>query len=90
MNGSVLATIYAVTTRKKLCLYISLLLLSMPPVEAEGTQPNILFTVVDNQPASILGAYGNPDVKTPNIGSAVATRRDPAPDESPRTEYRPT
>ena len=23
--------------------------------------------MADNQPASILGAYGNPDVKTPNI-----------------------
>jgi len=67
MNGSVLATICAFTTRKNLCLYISLLLLSVPPVEAEGTQPNILFIVVDNQPASILGTYGNPDVKTPNI-----------------------
>ncbi|RLA28667.1 MAG: hypothetical protein DRR11_16335 [Gammaproteobacteria bacterium] len=67
MNGSVLATICTFTNRKKLCLYISLLLLSVPPAEAEGTQPNILFIVVDNQPASILGTYGNPDVKTPNI-----------------------
>jgi len=58
MNGSVLATI---------CAFISLLLLSVPPVGAEGTQPNILFIVVDNQPASILGTYGNPDVRTPNI-----------------------
>ena len=60
MNGSVLATIRAFTTRKKLCLYVSLLLLSVPPIEAEGTQPNILFIVVDNQPASILGGLWEP------------------------------
>jgi arylsulfatase A-like enzyme len=57
MNGSVLATICTLTT----------LLISLPAVQAESAQPNILFVVVDNQPASILGAYGNPDVRTPNI-----------------------
>jgi arylsulfatase A-like enzyme len=67
MKQSVLATICAFTTRKRLCSYISLLLLSVTLVEAKDTQPNILFIVVDNQPASILGTYGNPDVKTPNI-----------------------
>jgi arylsulfatase A-like enzyme len=30
-------------------------------------QPNILFILSDNQPASMLGCYGNPDIKTPNI-----------------------
>ena len=67
MKESVLATISDFATHKKICLYISLLLLSAVPVEAKDTQPNILFIVVDNQPASILGTYGNPDVKTPNI-----------------------
>ena len=28
---------------------------------------NVLFILTDNQPASILGAYGNSDVRTPNI-----------------------
>lgn len=28
---------------------------------------NVVFILTDNQPASILGAYGNPDVRTPNI-----------------------
>ena len=28
---------------------------------------NVLFILTDNQPASILGAYGNSDVHTPNI-----------------------
>jgi len=50
-------------------LYIALLLLCVLPAAAKNTQPNILFIVSDNQPASILGAYGNPDVKTPNIDS---------------------
>ena len=67
MKGSVLTTICAFITRKKLCSSISLLLLFVTPVEAKDIQPNILFIVADNQPAAILGAYGNPDVKTPNI-----------------------
>jgi arylsulfatase A-like enzyme len=33
-----------------------------------ATRPvNLLFILTDNQPASILGAYGNPEVRTPNI-----------------------
>lgn len=34
---------------------------------AEPSQQNVLFILTDNQPASILGAYGNPDVATPHI-----------------------
>ncbi len=34
---------------------------------AEQNKTNLLFILTDNQPASILGAYGNPDVRTPNI-----------------------
>jgi len=67
MNESVLSKIDAVTTRMKTLLYISLFLLSVAPAGAKQTQPNILLIVVDNQPAAILGAYGNPDVKTPSI-----------------------
>ena len=29
--------------------------------------PNILFILTDNQAASLLGAYGNPDIRTPNV-----------------------
>jgi arylsulfatase A-like enzyme len=29
--------------------------------------PNILFILSDNQPASMLGCYGNPDIKTPHV-----------------------
>jgi arylsulfatase A-like enzyme len=67
MNESVTAKNPKFAGRKKIYSIISLLLLCAIPVEARDTQPNILFIVVDNQPASILGAYGNPDVKTPNI-----------------------
>ena len=28
---------------------------------------NVLFILTDNQPASILGTYGNTDVRTPHI-----------------------
>ena len=67
MKESVLATFSDFATHKKICSYLSLLLLLAIPVAAKEPQPNILFIVVDNQPASILGSYGNPDVKTPNI-----------------------
>ena len=67
MKEFVLETIRGFSARKKIALCVSLLLLCVTSVEAKDTPPNILFIVVDNQPASILGAYGNPDVKTPNI-----------------------
>ena len=67
MKESALAIIANFTAHKQICSYISLLLLTAIPAEARDIQPNILFIVADNQPASILGAYGNPDVKTPNI-----------------------
>ena len=67
MKISALETIAGSATHKKIALHLSLLLLSAIPVEAKDTPPNILFIVADNQPASILGTYGNPDVKTPNI-----------------------
>ena len=63
MKDSVLATISDFTTHKTICLCFSLLVLFAIPVEAKDTQPNILFIVADNQPASILGTYGNPDVQ---------------------------
>jgi len=67
VKESVLATIAILAAHRRICSYLSLLLLFSIAVEAKGTRPNILLIVVDNQPASILGAYGNPDVKTPNI-----------------------
>ena len=67
MKEPVLATLSNFSTLKTISLYLSLLGFFAIPVEAKDTQPNILFIVADNQPASILGTYGNPDVKTPNI-----------------------
>lgn len=34
---------------------------------AQADKPNILFILTDNQAASLLGAYGNPDIKTPHL-----------------------
>ena len=67
MKGLVLAANWSFAACKKQWLLVWLLLLSVNSVAAQDAPPNILFIVVDNQPASILGAYGNPDVKTPNI-----------------------
>jgi arylsulfatase A-like enzyme len=67
MKASALATISDLATHKTVGWYLSLLLLLAIPVVAQDAPPNILFIVADNQPASILGIYGNPDVKTPNI-----------------------
>jgi len=36
-------------------------------VHATDRPVNLLFILTDNQPASILGVYGNPDVRTPSI-----------------------
>lgn len=33
---------------------------------------NVLFILTDNQPASVMGTYGNPDVKTPNVDQLAA------------------
>ena len=35
-------------------------------------QTNLLFILADNQPASLLGVYGNPDIRTPNIDQLAA------------------
>ena len=48
-----------------LCLVV---LTSWVHVTNAGEQPpNVLFILTDNQAASLLGAYGNPDVRTPHI-----------------------
>ncbi|MCY3751513.1 MAG: sulfatase-like hydrolase/transferase [Gammaproteobacteria bacterium] len=39
---------------------------------ADEQRPNILFILTDNQAASLLGAYGNPDIRTPNIDRLAA------------------
>ncbi|MDC0404410.1 hypothetical protein OAM26_05225 [Porticoccaceae bacterium] len=43
------------------------LLLAVESNSAPAEPLNLLFILTDNQPASLLGAYGNPEVRTPNI-----------------------
>lgn len=54
-------------------LYRFLLLLMLAELACAGEQrPNILFILTDNQAATLLGAYGNPDIRTPNIDRLAA------------------
>jgi len=38
---------------------------------AVASQPNILFILADDQRTDTIGAYGNPDIKTPNLDTLV-------------------
>ena len=40
--------------------------------DERSKQYNVLFILTDNQPASIMGTYGNPDVRTPNVDQLAA------------------
>lgn len=46
---------------------VGLIGVSTQAMEKPVNRPNILFILTDNQPASIIGTYGNPEVRTPNI-----------------------
>jgi arylsulfatase A-like enzyme len=46
---------------------LSIVLICSSVFAAEQRPPNILFILTDNQASSLLGAYGNPDIKTPHI-----------------------
>jgi len=67
MKEPVLAPTSNSAAHKTVGFLLSLLVFLALPAEARNTQPNILLIVADNQPASILSTYGNPDVRTPNI-----------------------
>ncbi len=47
--------------------WLKSLVLILASASALARPPNVLFILTDNQPASLLGAYGNPEVLTPNI-----------------------
>ena len=47
--------------------FVLFLLLGSSALQAARQPTNLLFILSDNQPASIIGAYGNPDVRTPHI-----------------------
>ena len=51
---------------------LALFLAALPPGIASGEssaapRPNVILIVADNQPARLLGAYGNSEIATPNI-----------------------
>jgi arylsulfatase A-like enzyme len=48
-------------------LLVIFVALAAGAVSADPRPINLLFILTDNQPASIIGAYGNPDVRTPHI-----------------------
>ncbi len=49
-----------------------LLLTFVPQLSAAKDPLNVLFILTDNQPASIIGSYGNKDVRTPHIDRLAA------------------
>ncbi len=54
---------------------VSLLILLMvysPFILSAETRPNIVLIVSDNQGSSLLGTYGNEEIKTPNIDSLAS------------------
>lgn len=48
------------------------LIFGLLPLDAFSDRPNVLLIMTDNQSASLLGAYGNRDIKTPNIDRLAA------------------
>jgi arylsulfatase A-like enzyme len=49
-----------------------ILMVTMGSAFAAPPSTNLLFILTDNQPAAILGAYGNSDVRTPHIDRLAA------------------
>jgi arylsulfatase A-like enzyme len=46
---------------------INFLVICFPTHSSVQHPPNILFILTDNQAASLLGTYGNQDIRTPNV-----------------------
>ena len=46
-------------------LVLYCILLGSSAYAGDKQVPNILFILTDNQAATLLGTYGNPDIKTP-------------------------
>lgn len=54
-------------------LHLSFLILIVASTSSNAKEPlNLLFILTDNQPASIIGSYGNKDVRTPHIDQLAA------------------
>jgi arylsulfatase A-like enzyme len=61
--------------KSKICLVFLILSVTVgraAPGSAAERPPNVLLIVADNQPASLIGAYGNDAIKTPNIDRLAA------------------
>jgi arylsulfatase A-like enzyme len=54
-------------TAALLIFVINYLFICSGAYASDKRPPNILFILTDNQAASLLGTYDNPDIKTPNI-----------------------
>ncbi len=57
---------------KRILSLASVLLLAFTASAASKKQPNIVFFFTDDQTSSVLGCYGHPFVKTPNIDKLAA------------------
>ena len=53
-------------------LSVLLLVVLVPLVAAAGAPTNLILIVTDNQSPGLLGAYGNRDIRTPNIDRLAA------------------
>lgn len=51
---------------------LALLTLCSTGFAAPSSKPNVIFILTDNQAASLLGAYGNPDIQTPHLDQLAA------------------
>lgn len=52
-------------------LALTFLLVAVPLLEGAAAQPNILFLLADDQRADTIAAYGNPNIRTPNLDALV-------------------
>ncbi len=57
---------------KRILSLASVLLFSFTASAAAKKQPNIVFFFTDDQTSSVLGCYGHPFAKTPNIDKLAA------------------
>lgn len=56
----------------KLLQFLFYVLFLVSPSSSAKEPLNLLFILTDNQPASIIGSYGNKDVRTPHIDQLAA------------------
>ncbi|NOT60272.1 MAG: sulfatase-like hydrolase/transferase [Acidobacteria bacterium] len=60
-------------TLKHMC-FIFVWLLALPVgLQAQAARPNVLLILTDDHSVPHLGAYGNPDIKTPNLDAFAKT-----------------